>query len=287
MSITRSRRLSWLALALALTLVLLTFGATAAFASGKGGSQGDEHGKGDPTSVEATQPQGCQRSETALSMSSCKGEKGHSEAAAPTQVSSGSPASCQSPATVVQAPASTPTCKGGKTRFRSSLIPSMIGDPKFHEVAADPDTNWELRKGRVDVKVKGGGKGKMKVKIKGLAGDPLVTHVAASLFCGADSNTVPAFTSAPVPVIGGKAKIKAKFMLVGRCLAPIVLIHPGTAPTPVGGGDGPINQPTNTNVTATASSRRSTTVVLGPPPVMDLTHYIAVTGLTSSPSCGC
>jgi hypothetical protein len=56
--------------------------------------------------------------------------------------------------------------------------------------------------------------------------------VSASLFCGADSERTPAFTTAAVPISEhGDARIRQNVTLPATCLAPIVLVHPngGTA----------------------------------------------------------
>jgi hypothetical protein len=81
------------------------------------------------------------------------------------------------------------------------------------------------RKGRFELRVDG-----LVLTSTGTAGS--VTSISASLFCGADTNKVAAFTTSAVPLsTDGDARIRQKVTLPATCLAPIVLVHPngGTA----------------------------------------------------------
>jgi hypothetical protein len=54
-----------------------------------------------------------------------------------------------------------------------------------------------------------------------------VTGIAAALYCGADSNTAAAATTAVAPLSSsGDGVIRTTVTLPSTCLAPIVLIHP-------------------------------------------------------------
>jgi hypothetical protein len=121
----------------------------------------------------------------------------------------------------------------GKSLFRSTLAPSVPTDPKFHNVAAG-GLPWQLDRGSVRIKRDG----ELDLQVRGLVipasaapqfnGTPgPVTTVSASLFCGADSVTTQAATTAAVPISRtGDARIRAPLTLPASCLAPIVLVNP-------------------------------------------------------------
>jgi hypothetical protein len=121
----------------------------------------------------------------------------------------------------------------GKSLFRSTLAPSVPADPKFHNVAAG-GLPWQLDSGSVRIKRNG----QLDLRVRGLVipasaapqfnGTPgPVTTVSASLFCGADTVTTPAASTAAVPISrAGDARIEAHLSLPASCLAPIVLVNP-------------------------------------------------------------
>jgi hypothetical protein len=123
----------------------------------------------------------------------------------------------------------------GAPLIKESLAPSQTSDPTFHgvEPGAAP---WELRRG--EVRVKRGGK--LNLRVKGLVipnppGDGTpgpVNTISASLYCGANSNTVAAETSQEVPISRqGNARIRDRsFTVPSTCLAPVILVHPNGNP---------------------------------------------------------
>jgi hypothetical protein len=124
---------------------------------------------------------------------------------------------------------------GGKHRgnavLDASLAPSQIGDPTFHGVAAG-NAPWVLKRGSVELK----SKGRLELRVRGLVIPPPsgtgtagpVTSISASLYCGADSDTTAADTTATVPLSqSGNARIEDKsFAVPSTCLAPVILVHP-------------------------------------------------------------
>jgi hypothetical protein len=118
----------------------------------------------------------------------------------------------------------------GRALVRSTLAPSVPTDPTFHGVAA-AGAPWVLKEGSVRIR----SDGELELEVEGLvltatgnAGG--VTTISASLFCGADSNTTAAATTAAVPLSqAGDAEIEAKVALPATCLAPIVFVHPNGA----------------------------------------------------------
>jgi hypothetical protein len=113
--------------------------------------------------------------------------------------------------------------------FSSVLAPSQPAptDPKFHNVSPG-NVGWSLDKGTVKISRSG----RFDLRLDGLVitssgtARPVMT-VSASLFCGADTNVTPAFTTGQVPISpGGDAKIRQHVTLPATCLAPIVLVHP-------------------------------------------------------------
>src|SRR3954470_7690899 len=114
---------------------------------------------------------------------------------------------------------------------KESLAPSQPNDPSFHGVAPGA-APWVLKRGEVTVKTGGS----LKLRVKGLVipvapgnGTPgPVNTISASLYCGADSNTVAADTSQQVPISRkGDARIHdTSFTVPSTCLAPVILVHP-------------------------------------------------------------
>ena len=118
----------------------------------------------------------------------------------------------------------------GAKVFRSSLAPSVPTDPKFHNVSPG-GVPWSLERG--DVSIKRSGDFRLRLEglvITGTNSARPVTTVSASLFCGADTETTPAATTAAVPISDdGDARIRQRVTLPATCLAPIVLVHPNGA----------------------------------------------------------
>jgi hypothetical protein len=118
----------------------------------------------------------------------------------------------------------------GRTLVRATLAPSVPTDPTFHGVAA-AGAPWVLQRGSVQLR----SDGELELEVRGLvltatgnAGP--VTTITASLYCGADSNTTAAATTAASPLSqAGNAEIEAKVTVPATCLAPIVLVHPNGA----------------------------------------------------------
>ena len=114
--------------------------------------------------------------------------------------------------------------------LHSTLAPSHPSDPPFHGVAAG-GAPWVLSHGRVAITPEG----EFNVEIDGLlipgVGTGPVKTVSASLYCGADANTMPAVTTMAAPFsTRGDAEINDHVTLPSTCLAPIVLIHPNNLP---------------------------------------------------------
>jgi hypothetical protein len=119
----------------------------------------------------------------------------------------------------------------GNAVVESSLAPSQPTDPSFHGVAPG-SLPWVLDRGKVRLKKKG----QLDLRVRGLVipvapgnGTPgPVTTVSASLYCGADSDTTAADTTAAVPLsMRGNARIRDKsFTVPATCLAPVILVHP-------------------------------------------------------------
>jgi hypothetical protein len=112
-----------------------------------------------------------------------------------------------------------------------ALAPSLTTDPSFHGVAPG-GAPWVLKRGDVEL----GRSGKLELRVRGLViptapgnGTPgPVTTISASLYCGADSNTAAADTSAAAPLDSrGNARIEDRsFAVPDTCLAPVILVHP-------------------------------------------------------------
>lgn len=115
--------------------------------------------------------------------------------------------------------------------INESLAPSVPTDPMFHGVTPG-SLPWVLKSGvvrlqhdrKLDLRVKG-----LVIPTPPFAGTPgPVTTISASLYCGADSNTMAAGTTQQVPISRkGDARIKdASFSVPATCLAPVILVHP-------------------------------------------------------------
>ena len=100
----------------------------------------------------------------------------------------------------------------GARLIEASLAPSMPTDPIFHGVAPG-GAPWVLRRGAVQLN----GNGRFELRVRGLViptapgnGTPgPVTTVSASLYCGADTDTTAAATTAQFPIDSrGNARIR-------------------------------------------------------------------------------
>jgi hypothetical protein len=118
----------------------------------------------------------------------------------------------------------------GNTLLRSTLAPSVPGDPTFHDVNPG-GAPWVLQRGEVRLKRNG----QFRLRLQGLVipnppGDNTpgpVTTVNASLYCGADSDTTAAATTDTVPISRqGDANINTTISVPATCLAPLILVHP-------------------------------------------------------------
>ena len=118
----------------------------------------------------------------------------------------------------------------GKPLVREALAPSVPTDPVFHGVAAG-GAPWVLKEGsvtisghRLDLRVKG-----LVIPVAPGNGTPgPVTTISASLFCGADTDTMAAATTGQVPISrDGDARIRDdSFDVPPSCLAPVILVNP-------------------------------------------------------------
>jgi hypothetical protein len=114
--------------------------------------------------------------------------------------------------------------------LRSSLAPSLPTDPTIHGVG--PGTlPWALSEGSVQLRADG--RFQLKVDDLVLTNPPFtgtpgpVNGIAASLFCGADSNTTAASRTGVVPLSHeGDGSIHIRLTVPSTCLAPIVLVNP-------------------------------------------------------------
>jgi hypothetical protein len=125
----------------------------------------------------------------------------------------------------------------GNTLLRSTLAPSVPGDPTFHQINPG-GAPWVLQRG--DVRLKRNGQ--FRLRLDGLVipnppGDNTpgpVNTVNASLYCGADSgpgSDVPAATTDQVPISReGDARIDTTISVPASCLNPVVLVHPNGVP---------------------------------------------------------
>jgi hypothetical protein len=114
--------------------------------------------------------------------------------------------------------------------IRESLAPSMPTDPAFHGVTPG-GAPWLLKEGsaqlsghRLDLRVRG-------LVIPNPPGDGTpgpVNTISASLYCGADMNTMAAATTGQAPINrNGDARIRDdSFAVPSTCLAPVILVNP-------------------------------------------------------------
>jgi hypothetical protein len=119
----------------------------------------------------------------------------------------------------------------GNALIDASLAPSLPTDPTFHGVMPG-GAPWVLRRGEVEVK----GNDRFELRVRGLViptapgnGTPgPVMTISASLYCGADAETMPADTTQQVPISrAGDARIRDRsFNVPSTCLAPVILVHP-------------------------------------------------------------
>jgi hypothetical protein len=114
--------------------------------------------------------------------------------------------------------------------IRESLAPSVPTDPAFHGVTPG-SAPWVLKEGsvqlsghRLDLRVKG-----LVIPVAPGNGTPgPVNTISASLYCGADSDTMAADMTGQVPISrDGDARIKDdSFAVPSTCLSPVILVNP-------------------------------------------------------------
>jgi hypothetical protein len=120
---------------------------------------------------------------------------------------------------------------GKGSLLKQSLAPSVPGDPTFHGVNPG-GAPWVLDRGEARLNGANG----LVLRVEGLVipnppGDgtpgPVMT-ISASLYCGADSDTVAADTTTQVPISrDGDALIRDRsFAVPSTCLAPVIMVHP-------------------------------------------------------------
>ena len=112
----------------------------------------------------------------------------------------------------------------GGQLIRESLAPA------FHGVTPG-NAPWVLKEGsvqlsghRLDLRVRG-----LVIPVAPGNGTPgPVTTIGASLYCGADSNTMAAATTGQVPISrDGDARIRDdSFAVPSTCLSPVILVNP-------------------------------------------------------------
>jgi hypothetical protein len=119
---------------------------------------------------------------------------------------------------------------GGNDLLRTALAPSVPADPVIHGVTPGA-APWELERGQLRLRKSG----RFELRVRGLVipsppgnGTPgPVTEISASLYCAPDANPAPTDTSRTVPISrDGDARIRDRFELPEKCLAPTVLVHP-------------------------------------------------------------
>ncbi|HEY7268151.1 MAG TPA: hypothetical protein VH501_10680 [Solirubrobacterales bacterium] len=118
----------------------------------------------------------------------------------------------------------------GGQALRESLAPSVPDDPALHGVIPG-NAPWVLKEGSVrldrhslDLRVRG-----LVIPVAPGNGTPgPVNTISASLYCGADSDTMAVQTSGQVPISrDGDARIRDRsFDLPASCLSPVILVHP-------------------------------------------------------------
>jgi len=119
--------------------------------------------------------------------------------------------------------------RGGQL-IRESLAPSVPTDPMFHGVAAGA-APWVLDEGHVRLSTDG----RLDLRVRGLVipvapgnGTPgPVNTISASLYCGADSETMASATTGQVAIArDGDARIVDHITVPASCLSPVILVHP-------------------------------------------------------------
>jgi hypothetical protein len=123
----------------------------------------------------------------------------------------------------------------GGQLIKESLAPSLTTDPTFHGVVPG-GAPWVLKEGSVEVSGH-----RLDLRVKGLVipappGDNTpgpVTTIGASLYCGADSDTMAAETTGQVSINRkGDARIRDNsFEVPSTCLAPVILVQPNGSTT--------------------------------------------------------
>lgn len=125
----------------------------------------------------------------------------------------------------------------GNALLRSTLAPSVPGDPPFHGVGPG-SVQWVLQRGEVRLKRNG----EFRLRLRGLVipsppGDNTpgpVNTVNASLYCGEDTGpppNTPAATTDQVPISRqGDADIDTTITVPAMCLTPVILVHPNGSP---------------------------------------------------------
>jgi hypothetical protein len=118
----------------------------------------------------------------------------------------------------------------GGQLLKETLAPSVPDDPAFHGVAAG-GAPWVLKEGsvqlsghRLDLRVRG-----LVIPVAPGNGTPgPVNTISASLYCGADSDTMAAATTGQVPISRrGDARIRDNsFDVPSTCLSPVILVNP-------------------------------------------------------------
>jgi len=120
---------------------------------------------------------------------------------------------------------------GDESLIDQTLAPSMPDDPAFHGVNPG-GVPWVLDRGEVKLS----SDDDLDLRVEGLviprpAGDGTaggVTSITASLYCGADTDTVAAEASRPGRLSrDGDGRIRDRsFDVPDTCLSPVILVHP-------------------------------------------------------------
>ena len=107
-------------------------------------------------------------------------------------------------------------------------LPGTTADAPIHGIAT-AGRSWSIKRGSASLS-RGG---KFRLSVRGLvlaSGAAIGTNggiatVQAALFCGADTETTPAFKSDPVPFSAdGDARVRAHIAVPSRCIRPVVLV---------------------------------------------------------------
>ena len=120
---------------------------------------------------------------------------------------------------------------GDEQLLDATLAPSMPGDPAFHGVNPG-GVPWVLDRGEVKLS----SDNELDLRVEGLViprpvGDGTagaVTSITASLYCGADAETVATETSRQARLSrDGDARLRDRsFDVPDTCLSPVILVHP-------------------------------------------------------------